>query len=96
MYAKGAVAALSMHRVARYASRSKRLRTLAARCVLVNGVVFLGSLAVLDHALGIGNLIDGEVAGWRGSRATRLQGQTAAGGDRPKCTGPDARGGATR
>ena len=45
MYAKGAVAALSMHRVARYASRSKRLRTLAARCVLVNGVVFLGSLA---------------------------------------------------
>ena len=51
MYAKGAVAALSMHRVARYASRSKRLRTLAARCVLVNGVVFLGSLAVLDHAL---------------------------------------------
>ena len=42
MYAKGAVAALSMHRVARYASRSKRLRTLAARCVLVNGVMFLG------------------------------------------------------
>ena len=51
MYAKGAVVALSLHRVARYASRSKRLCTLATRCVVVNGVMFLGSLAVLDHAL---------------------------------------------
>ena len=77
MYAKGAVAALSMHRVARYASRSKRLRTLAARCVLVNGVVFLGSLAVLDHALVpfIGWVLHEVDRGGRGGRRGRRRGR---------------------
>ena len=73
MYAKGAVAALSLHRVARYASKSKRLRTLAARCVLVNGVVFLGSLALFDHALA-------PFIGWVLARWTAADAAGGAGG----------------
>ena len=51
MYVKGVLAALSLHRVAGYARRSKRLVTLATRCIVVNGVVFIGSLTVLDYLL---------------------------------------------
>ena len=51
MWVSGFLAACALHRVVGYLWRSRKLTIVAARCVVLNGAVFLGSLAVVERLL---------------------------------------------
>lgn len=51
MWLIGLFTACAFHRVLSYTTRSRKLAVLAARCFVLNGVVFLGSLAVVERFL---------------------------------------------
>jgi hypothetical protein len=42
MWLKGLLTACALHRVVSYLTRSRKLSILAARCIVLNGVIFLG------------------------------------------------------
>ena len=51
LFWSGIVAAISVHRVLRLYLDSEKVRTLTAKCFLLNGVIFLGSMMMFDQVV---------------------------------------------
>jgi hypothetical protein len=52
MWLKGLLTACALHRVVSYLTRSRKLSILAARCFVLNGVIFLGRVGTF-HSLAL-------------------------------------------
>lgn len=81
MWLIGLFTACAFHRVLSYTTRSRKLAVLAARCFVLNGVVFLGSLAVVERFLApiVAAAVDSQRAAALAQQAQHTPGSTYQG-----------------